>query len=444
MAGGGYNPSLLDLNDNVYLDGQWIDERYSSTIENILRQELTLKNPLSDSAKYWEKKIKAVKNSVAVHIRAGDYRILRWTRNFCTVPFSYYNFCVDEFKKIFSDITVFVFCMEMDWARENLKFNIPTEFVEGWDNDDEEFYLMTLCQNDVIAWSTFSWWAARLNQNPDKKVFSPYPFQNGAEYMQLVKITDGDDPLYNFPPALSLIFYVGDGMKNVEIGLTTILNQNSKIDEIIIVDSSKDGSGKVCRKFAQIDKIAIIKVDNSTTNYAAWNIGLKVARGEYVIFLDGTNFLIGNAITNFLKVDMQYYSKFASTNGNALRTMDSYAEYAEKSSNMIFSTKRLKFNPAGNIEFLGEKFSMEVDALFKDLKDVDELKISDLEKLYLIFSSDLNINIGAKIFKRDFLNKHKLRFAEDEKVNAELKFVLDAMLCTEKITLIPDCISGKV
>ena len=444
FGGGGYKSEFLHLPDNVYLDGQWIDERYSSSIENILRKELTLKKTFSDSAKYWEKKIIAAKNSVALHIRAGDYRILRWTRNFCTLPFAYYKFCVSELKKIFSDITVFVFCMEMDWARENLKFDVPTEFVEGWGNDDEEFQLMTLCQHDVIAWSTFSWWASRLNQNPNKKVFTPYPFQNGAAYMQMIKVTAADDPLYEFPPALSMIFYVGDGMSNVGIGLTTILNQNSKIDEIIIIDSSKDGSGKVCRQFAHIDKISLIKVDNSTTKYAAWNIGLDMARGEYVMFLDGNDFLVGGAIKAFLRVDMQYYQKFVATEGTAIRSMNDYVEYAEKSSNMILSTKRLKFNPAGNIEILGGKFFMEVDAPFKDLKEVNELKISDLEKLYLIISRQLNINVVSNFFKRKFLNEHKLHFDEDNAVNAELKFVVDALICTNRITIIPDCICGRV
>jgi hypothetical protein len=61
------------------------------------------------------------------------------------------------------------------WAKENFNINSPIYFIEnntgaGSFND---MRLMGLCKHNIIANSSFSWWAAWLNENLGKIVVAP-------------------------------------------------------------------------------------------------------------------------------------------------------------------------------------------------------------------------------------------------------------------------------
>ena len=45
-------------------------------------------------------------------------------------------------------------------------------FIEG-DADYENLYLMSMCNHNIIANSSFSWWGAWMNKNENKKIISP-------------------------------------------------------------------------------------------------------------------------------------------------------------------------------------------------------------------------------------------------------------------------------
>lgn len=70
--------------------------------------------------------------------------------------------------------TLFVVCSDQMWWCKFIfkKFTRNIIFIE---NNDYliDFYLMSLCKHNIISNSTFSWWAAYLNRNPDKIVVAP-------------------------------------------------------------------------------------------------------------------------------------------------------------------------------------------------------------------------------------------------------------------------------
>ena len=64
-----------------------------------------------------------------------------------------------------------VFSDDMSWCKENF---VGDEFIFMENNSDYiDLWLMSLCDNNIIANSSFSWWGAWLNQNPNKKVIAP-------------------------------------------------------------------------------------------------------------------------------------------------------------------------------------------------------------------------------------------------------------------------------
>ena len=74
----------------------------------------------------------------------------------------------------------------MGWVKENFKLS-NCVYVEGLDRF-KDMCLMTLCDHNIIANSTFSWWGAYLNQNLNKKIICPYNYLN---YIPLNDIING-------------------------------------------------------------------------------------------------------------------------------------------------------------------------------------------------------------------------------------------------------------
>jgi hypothetical protein len=73
----------------------------------------------------------------------------------------------------------FVFSNDLVWVKENIFIkNVTYVDCNAGKNSWKDMYLMSLCQHNIIANSTFSWWGAWLNKNKNKIVISPKRFLN--------------------------------------------------------------------------------------------------------------------------------------------------------------------------------------------------------------------------------------------------------------------------
>ena len=434
ILAGIFMPEVLNWPDNIYFTGCWENEKYFADIADIIREEFTLKNPLSSSARYWKEKILSAECSVSLHFRHGDFvnnPSIRFMSIFAVVSLDYYYECIKILKQQYKNLKLFVFSNNLQWVKENFRAGVPTEFVEGEDlHDFEELHLMSLCKHNIIANSTFSWWGAWLNQNPDKKVFVPIPkfiFGTNKTYRHFsaerkenspldtdrwIRIPFDSDirPRITQRPIFSLLLVVNDDAANLSETLNSLLGQDYRFYELIIIDNaSSDGSGKLCRQVAkQYENVTLIKLHKKISNGASWNKALDIAQGDFVIFLKGNDRILSNALTNL------YFAN-----------VDIYAD-------VVNSTLWLLENDGGNININGKKFIMCKESAFQNLQGVFKEKLDKMTLLKILSNNETFSPLGTRMFKREFLMQNKIRFKE--KIgDAEFLFAVESMFQTAEI-----------
>ena len=168
---------IFDSKGQTYLDSFFQTEKYFIDHEQEIRRELTLKNPLGETAQTALVEIQKTSISVSMHVRRGDI-VQQAEGN------PYYGICTPEYySEALSSIAekiggkefkVFVFSDDIEWVKKNITIPYPTKYVSLPEIADyEELYLMSKCDHNIIANSSFSWWGAWFNQNLQKIVIAP-------------------------------------------------------------------------------------------------------------------------------------------------------------------------------------------------------------------------------------------------------------------------------
>ena len=156
------------------MSGYWQSPKYFNSIETLIRKEFTFQKPL-DSKNL--EILNLIKNtiSVSIHIRRTDFQIINSNdiHGFCSLE--YYDEAINYIHTNVLMSKFFIFSDDINWAKENLKVPMNSYFVSG--NTGEKSYidmqLMSNCNHNIIANSSFSWWGAWLNSNPKKIVIAP-------------------------------------------------------------------------------------------------------------------------------------------------------------------------------------------------------------------------------------------------------------------------------
>ena len=177
-----YDPNFNCLQDGGFIRGYFNSERYflgeKKSIKRLMN-EVIHKQSLSENQQSVLDQIRESDNSVSIHVRRGDYVTNpSYSSFFGTCGLDYYSRAISYIESLVEGhLSWFVFSDDLEWARENL----PTVFgdisfvdVNSKANADYlDLFFMSACDHNIIANSTFSWWASWTNSNKEKIVVAP-------------------------------------------------------------------------------------------------------------------------------------------------------------------------------------------------------------------------------------------------------------------------------
>lgn len=112
---------------------------------------------------------------ISIHFRLADYiqnASLHLNMKYYTEA---YNYMISRYK----NAKFLIFSNDINWCKNNIRGNCI--FVENL-NRFQDMCLMSLCDHNIIANSTFSWWGAYLNKSINKEVICPYYYLNDKNW----------------------------------------------------------------------------------------------------------------------------------------------------------------------------------------------------------------------------------------------------------------------
>ena len=170
-----YNYSPIPYTNNILLHGTFQSYKYfdPSTVSNLFEIPVSIKSYID--SKYGD----LIRQGItSINVRRGDY---------CTQPHKYPICGMHYFKKAIKYIGIskkyLIISDDIEWCKRHfVGYNFY--FI-----DDEEpivdLYIQTMCENNIMSNSTFSWWGAWLNGNSNKIVICPTPWYGRSVYTKL-------------------------------------------------------------------------------------------------------------------------------------------------------------------------------------------------------------------------------------------------------------------
>jgi len=159
-----YTFNKLPYENDIYLSGWFQSEKYfdKELVRDMYQIPEDIKTYIQNKYGY----ILSGDNINSINVRRGDYLNIPHEFQICSLI--YYKKAI---KLIGEKEKYIVISDDIEWCKENFKGD---NFI-FIDNEEPlvDLYLQSFCKNNIIANSTFSWWAAWINPHKDKQVVCP-------------------------------------------------------------------------------------------------------------------------------------------------------------------------------------------------------------------------------------------------------------------------------
>lgn len=174
-----YESEVFQLED-AYLIGYWQSDKYFSGIAEQLRKEYVFNwSVFPCKAIAYKEQIENTE-SISIHVRKGDYRNEKFAPIYggiCTDE--YYQSAMAYMRKKYPGCCFYLFTDDKEWGKSVQKEDIILVDCTDSTNAYVDMALMGCCKHNIIANSSFSWWGAWLNTNPEKTIIAPGRWING-------------------------------------------------------------------------------------------------------------------------------------------------------------------------------------------------------------------------------------------------------------------------
>ncbi len=174
--GAEFQEDLLALENDSCIVGSFQSEKYFSAIESTIREEFSFKDTSVFKSNDHIHDIRAT-NSVAVHIRRGDYvENEKYSKTLGAKGLGYYEKAFEVISQKVPDPVLFVFSDDIAWCKAHLKAPFPVQYVSDANKADDawkDLLLLSSCKHFIIPNSTFGWWGAWLGNADEKIVLAP-------------------------------------------------------------------------------------------------------------------------------------------------------------------------------------------------------------------------------------------------------------------------------
>jgi hypothetical protein len=168
-----FNPDVFNIYHDILYDGYWQSWKYFTHLN--IKEIFQFSNFVNPQNQELAKQIKE-SNSISIHIRRGDYysnpNVKKVLGNICNI--TYYQKAMAYIEKSVQNPMYFIFSDTPEWVESN--FPLCKRIIISHnhrENSHRDMQLMSLCKHNIIANSSFSWWAAYLNNDVKKIVIAP-------------------------------------------------------------------------------------------------------------------------------------------------------------------------------------------------------------------------------------------------------------------------------